>query len=103
MLSGALQTPAGVPVTDVFVILFAANPRSWGPASRRIQAARPGSDGRFSFVGLPAGQYRVAAVTDVEPDQWQEPAFLTLAAAASIPVALVEGVPTVQNLQLGER
>ncbi len=100
MLSGTLQTPAGVPVTDVFVVAFAADSQYWGPGSRRVQAVRPASDGRFSFVGLPAGEYRLAAVVDVEPDQWQELAFLTLAAAASIPVSLAEGDAAVQNLQL---
>jgi hypothetical protein len=102
-LSGTLQTPAGVPVTDVYVIVFAADPRHWGPASRRVQAARPASDGRFSFIGLPAGAYRLAAVVDIEQDHWQEPAFLTLAAPGSIPVTLAEGDATVQDLQLGAR
>ena len=102
-LSGILQTLAGVPVSDIFVIVFAADSRQWGPASRRVQATRPASDGHFSFVGLPAGDYRLAAVVDVEQDQWQEPAFLTLAVPASIPLTLAEGDATVQNLQLGDR
>jgi hypothetical protein len=100
-LSGSLQTPAGVPVTDVFVIAFAADRRYWGPRSRRVQAVRPASDGTFTIAGLPAGDYRLAAVTDVDLEEWEDPAFLALALAASIPVSLAEGETKTQDLRLG--
>ena len=99
-LSGSLQTPAGVPVTDVFVIAFPTDRRHWGPRSRRVQAVRPASDGRFTIAGLPAGEYRLAAVTDADPDEWQDPAFLALAVATAIPVSLAEGETKTQDLQL---
>jgi hypothetical protein len=101
VLSGSLQTPAGRPVTDVFVIAFAADRRYWGQGSRRVQAVRPAIDGRFTIAGLPAGAYRLAAVTDVDQDEWQDPGFLALAEPASIPISLADGEAKTQDLRLG--
>jgi len=100
-LSGSLRTPTGAPVSGVFVIAFSADRQHWGAGSRRVQAVRPATDGTFTITGLPAGDYRLAAVTDVDPDEWQDPAFLTMALPASIPITLADGEAKTQNLLLG--
>ena len=56
--------------------MFPANKAYWVPQSRRILSTRPGSDGHFKFPNLPAGDYLIAAVTDVEQGEWYDPAFL---------------------------
>jgi hypothetical protein len=63
-------------------------------------AARPGTDGRFSFRNLPAGSYRLTAVTDVEPGEWFNPDFLSQLGAASIPLTLADGERKVQDIRL---
>ena len=75
-LSGTLQTPAGAPVSDVVVIAFATDRSLWGSGARRIRAARPAADGRFEMTLLPPGDYFLAALTDVDQDEWQDPGFL---------------------------
>jgi hypothetical protein len=99
-LSGTLQDPSNQPTTGYTVIAFASDNRLWLPQSRRIQATRPSTDGRFSFNGLPAGDYRLAAVDDVEIGRWFDPAFLRQIVNASIAVSLGEGERKVQDLRL---
>ena len=68
-----------------------------------MQATRPASDGRFSFGGLPAGEYRLAAVSEVEQGQWFDPAFLRQLLGASITVSLNDGERKTQDLRLAGR
>ena len=75
-VSGVLRDTANQPATGFTVIVFATDDRFWTPASRRIQAVRASTDGRYAFKNLPAGDYRVIAVPDVEPGRWFDPVFL---------------------------
>jgi hypothetical protein len=100
-LSGALTDSAGKPAPDYTLVLFSAESRYWLPQSRRIQAARPASDGRFSFRSLPPGDYRLIAVEDVEPGQWFDPGFLKELVAGSMPVTLGKGEKRTQDVRIG--
>jgi hypothetical protein len=100
-LSGTLQTASGAAASDVFVIAFAADRRYWGPGARRVQAVRPGVDGRFVVNDLPAGDYLLAAVTDIDQDEWQDPAFLEQLVSASVKVSIASGEKRVQDLRIG--
>jgi len=99
-LSGAIQDASGRPTSDFTIILFPSDSRYWTPQSRRIASARPGTDGRFSIRGVPAGSYQLTAVTDAEPGEWYDPAFLTDVRRASIPITLDEGARKTQDLRL---
>ena len=100
-LSGRLETKSGAPASDVFVIAFAADRSMWGPYTRRIKTVRPGVDGSFAIQGLPAGDYHLAAITDADPEDWQNPAFLEQLISASVRIRLVGGQPLVQGLLIG--
>lgn len=99
-IAGQLQNTSSQPATGFTVIVFSAEPRYWTPASRRIQSARPATDGRFSLRNLPAGEYRLAAVTDVESGQWFDPAFLRELMGNAITVTLSEGERKDQALRV---
>ena len=99
-LSGRLETASGAPASDVFVIAFAVDRERWGPYTRRIKAVRPSSDGSFAIQGLPAGDYLLAAITDADPDDWQNPEFLEQLVPASIRIRLIGGQPVVQGLRM---
>jgi hypothetical protein len=99
-LSGTIQDASGRPTSDYTIIVFPADQRYWMPQARRIAATRPGTDGRFTFGSLPAGDYRLTAVTDVEPGEWYDPAFLTQLNNVSIPVAIAAGERKVQDIRL---
>ena len=99
-LSGTLQAQTGTPASDVFVIAYAADRKFWGPHARRVQAVRPGVDGRFAIKDLPPGDYLLAALTDVDQDEWQDMAFLEGLVPASIKVTIAEGEKKVQDLRI---
>lgn len=99
-LSGALQTADGSPFSDVFVLAFSTDPAQWGAQARRVKAVRPGVDGRYIITGLPAGEYHLSAVTDVDQDEWQDPAFLADLVKSSVTLKINEGEKKVQNLRM---
>jgi hypothetical protein len=58
------------------VVIFTEDVSRWRDESRTIRATRPDQHGDFTFKGLPAGKYLVAAVDYAEDGQWYDPAFL---------------------------
>jgi uncharacterized protein (DUF2141 family) len=100
-LSGTLQDSSGAPTSDYTIIVFPGDNRYWQPNARRIQSTRPGTSGTYTIRNLPPGEYRLAAVTDVEPGEWFNPAFLEQLRAASTPISLSEGEKKTQDLRLG--
>jgi hypothetical protein len=102
-LSGTIQDASGRPTADFTIIVFPAENRFWLPQSRRILSTRPGTDGKFSFRNLPAGEYRLTAVTDVEPGEWFNPEFLTQLVGPSIGISLGEGEKKVQDIKIAGR
>jgi uncharacterized protein (DUF2141 family) len=99
-LSGKLQDSTGQPTSAYTIIVFPGDERLWLPESRRIRATRPATDGRYAFNDLPAGDYRLVAVTDADPGQWFDPAFLRELAAVAMPIVLGEGERRVQDLKV---
>jgi hypothetical protein len=89
-VSGVVQDAAGRGATGFTVVLFPADQSLWLPQSRRIQAVRSAADGAFTIGGLAAGAYVIAAIDDVEPGEWFDPAFLQRL------------LPTGTNLAIGE-
>jgi uncharacterized protein (DUF2141 family) len=101
-LSGRLKNESGQPAPDFYVIVFPADV-TLRTAARRVQATRPATDGFFSFADLPAGEYLLAAVTDVEPDEWKKTTFLDQIAPRGVAVTLGEGEKKTQNLGIAGR
>jgi uncharacterized protein (DUF2141 family) len=99
-LSGTLQSSAGFPAPEYFVIVFPVDAALRATSARRIKMARPGTDGRFSFTDLPSGDYLLAALTDVEPNEWQKLGFLNELAPAGVRVTLGEGERKQQDLRV---
>ncbi len=99
-ISGTIQDTTGRPTADYTIIVFPSDRRYWVPQARRIRSSRPGTDGRFTFSNLPAGDYRLTAVTDVEPGEWFDPDFLSQLLGASVPVQVGDGEKKVQDLRV---
>lgn len=103
-ISGVLQNAAGEPAPDYVLVVFSSDPRYWVPRTRRTRQVRPDLDGRFIASDLPAGDYLIAAVTDLEDGQWNDPAFLAaLAASSPIKITVAEGDRKTQNIRIGGR
>ena len=99
-LSGAVQSAAGAAVNTFTVILFPTDQSLWLPQSRRIQGMRPSADGAFTFRNLPAGEYLLAAIDDVEPGEWFDPSFLQRLLPTAMKIAIAEGEQKVQDIKL---
>jgi hypothetical protein len=100
-ISGTLQQASGRPASDVFVIAYSADRRTWGPNSRRTKAVRPSVDGHYAIADLPPGDYFLAAIADVDPGEWEDPAFLSQLVPASLKLTIGDGEKKIQNLRLG--
>jgi Carboxypeptidase regulatory-like domain len=100
-LSGTLVTPAGAAVSDVFVLVYPADAALRLPHARRIAAVRPDSSGRYIFRNLPAGDYLLCALRDVDEGEWNDPGFFDPLVPASLKITLADGEQKVQDLRLG--
>jgi len=100
-ISGTLQDASGKPVVGYPIIVFSTNKAAWTFGSRRIAQVHPANDGTYKVQGLPAGEYYVCALTDLDPNDLYDPAFLEQLSAASFKITLGEGEQKVQNLKLG--
>jgi len=98
-LTGTVQNGAGGGANEFTVIIFPADQNLWLPQSRRTFAVRPSADGAFSFRGLVPGDYFIAAIDDVEPDQWFDPALLQRLMATAMKISIAEGEQKVQDLR----
>lgn len=102
-LSGRLGDAEGKAMTDYTVMVFPVDEAYWLHGTRRIITAQPGSDGGFTLGGpgpavLPAGEYYLAALTDVSRDEQYDPAFLQSIIPAAIRVTLAPGEKRTQDL-----
>jgi uncharacterized protein (DUF2141 family) len=100
-LGGVLQDRSGRAAVDYFVLVFSADRQHWMPGSRRVQMTRPATDGAFSAKGLPPGEYFVAALTDLEPGEWNDPALLEQLVGSAVKVTLSDGQVTTQDFRIG--
>jgi hypothetical protein len=100
-LSGVVTAPAGQTGSDYFVVVLPANSEYWAPLSRRIKSTRPDLDGHYEFVGLPPGEYGLAATTDLEPSDLQDSSVLAELAAHAVHVTLGLGEKKTFDLKLG--
>jgi hypothetical protein len=99
-LSGRVFDQAGRVTADFPIVIVATDRTTWVRDSRRVQVVRPATDGRFVAAGLPAGEYYLAAVTGIEPDQLADPSFLEQLAAIAIKLAIADGEKKTQDVKL---
>lgn len=99
-LAGTLSSASGHAASDYFIMIFPADRTLWHPHSPRVRVARPAADGGFTTRDLPSGDYRVAALTDVEDDEWRKLVFLETLYDASIAISVIDGKTTRQDIRI---
>lgn len=90
-LAGTVRDAHSGGSAGVTVIAFATEPQYWRAQSRRIATSRTGQTGAYRIRGLPAGDYYVVAVDDVEQGEWFDPAYLDSAKDKATRVRLDDG------------
>lgn len=98
-IEGVLHSASGQPSSAVSIVIVPVNPTLWRAGARRIAAARPRSDGHFTF-DVPPGDYALAAVTDFDPLDLDQPAWLEQIARAGVKVTVAEGERTIQDIRI---
>jgi hypothetical protein len=101
-IEGTLQDSSGRPATDYFIVVFTTDRAKWGARLRRVQSTRPASDGTYS-VYVAAGEYYVAALTDLDTAETSNPAFLEQLIPGAIKVVIAEGESKKQDIKIAGR
>lgn len=100
-LSGRLLDPAGRPAPEYFVFAFPADRALWHEHALQLRPpARPSTDGRYRLAPLPAGDYYLVPLTEVDRMDFVDPAFLERLIGSALPITLGEGERVVQDLVL---
>ena len=102
-LSGTVLDSSGQPAPDYSVVVFPADRQYWTPQSRRIQSVRPSAAGKYIIRNLPAGEYRIAAVVDVEPGEWFDPNYLQQLVGSSLKIMVGDGEKKVQDVAVSRQ
>jgi hypothetical protein len=63
---------------------------------------RPATDGSCNVRGLPPGEYFLAALTDLETGEWNDPTLLEEAVRSSAKVTLRDGETTTRDFRIGD-
>ena len=100
-LSGSLTDRAGRPAAQVYVFVFPTDRSMWTPASRRVQVVRSAENGTYAIAGVPAGEYYLCALTEVDMELRFEPSYLEQFIASAIKITLGEGEKRRQDLRVG--
>jgi hypothetical protein len=100
-LTGVFQDAGGRAATEYYLLVFSSDRRHWTPGSRRIRMTRPGTDGAFTVKGLPAGEYLLTALPDLETGEWNDPALLEQLVKSSATITPRDGETTTQNYRIG--
>jgi hypothetical protein len=74
-ISGRVTDVNG-PADDYRVIVFADDPSKWAWPSRYIALGQPNQSGEYRISGLPPGDYRVVALSQVPAPLWRSEDFL---------------------------
>jgi hypothetical protein len=102
VVEGMLTDANGRPAPEYFVLAFSADRSSWTTTSRRkVEPARPGTDGRYRLAGLLAGDYYVAVVTVADDNDIVDARFLEALIPMAIRMSIADGETRRQDLKIG--
>ncbi len=102
-ISGKLIDADGRPVPGMTVVLFPVDRAMWLSNSSRVNRnTRPGPDGTFRFSAAIPGDYYLAVLTELDPNDWADPEFKDQLVASSIKVSVAKGQKKVQDMRVGK-
>jgi hypothetical protein len=100
-IRGRLTDQSGNPASAYVLLAFPAEPAMWRMgASRLHEPAYPAPDGSYRIGGLAAGDYYLAAVTDLARADHLDPDFLEQLVPGAIRLSLARGETNVQDIRI---
>jgi Carboxypeptidase regulatory-like domain len=107
VITGHVTDARSAPVRDYAVVVFSTERTKWFANSRFLKLGRPSQDGTFEVVGLPPGEYWVAAVDSIQGNQsfgeWEKPDVLEALSTRATRVTLTERERSMVMLRLIRR
>jgi hypothetical protein len=100
-VSGMLTDRAGQPASDLYVLMFSTDRTLWSPGTRRTKSARALENGSYAIDALPAGEFYLCAVTELDPMLINDPSYLEQLIRSSIKITLADGEKKKQDLRIG--
>jgi len=88
---GSITDPIGRPISSYGIVAFPATNALRASGSPLLRFTLASQDGSFSFVGLPPGDYFIAAVSAVEPGEVLDPDVLDRIQPLAVSVTLKDG------------
>ncbi len=101
-LSGVVTLATGAPFAACHVVAFPTDRALWSPPFRRVSQRRPSTNGQFVFEDLPAGDYFLAVVPNLEPG-WRSADVLEPLVERATRVTLRAGDRKTQDLRVQAR
>jgi hypothetical protein len=92
-----------LPMADVAVLVFSADPTRWSVPSRFVRWSRTDAKGQFSIDGLPPGEYRAIALDDFVDDEPLDAEALGPLRDMGTTVSVNVGTPATVGLAVTER
>src|SRR6185369_15385951 len=87
-IAGLVLDQLGRPAPEYSVVITSADRAMWTVSPRRSSGlVKLASDGRYRVTGLPAGDYLLCVVTDLDAGQLADVAILEDLSRAGVPVA----------------
>lgn len=102
-LSGTIEVALPRLAVEYTVVVFPTNRDWWSLPYRRVKAARAAANGQFVIHDLPAGEYFMAALSDLAPDEWRDREFLSLIAPVAMRVTIAPGEQKIQNFKIARQ
>jgi hypothetical protein len=99
-VSGTLTDSGGRPAPDLNVLVFPASRDLW-KSDRRVRTTRASDAGTYRIAGLPAGEYYVCALTEVDRQLMYEASYLQQLVPAALKITLADGEKRTLNLGTG--
>ena len=102
-VSGKLIDGDNKPVPGMTIALFPTNPALWAvTTSRASRTTRVSAEGDYRFTATLPGEYYLAVLNDLDPNEWNDPAFKEQLAPVSLKITVGKGEKKVQNMQVAK-
>jgi hypothetical protein len=88
--TGTVVDENGQPARDAWVVMFAQDAQRRASQTRYMGASRPNANNVYT-VNVPAGDYFIVAVTDIEPGEWNDPDVLAQLRERAARVTIADG------------
>jgi len=100
-ISGTLLDGADRPVAGMTMVIFPTDRAMWPANSSRVnRSTRSGPDGTYRFASTLPGEYYLVVVSDLDPNDWTDPAFKEQLVPAALKVMVGKGEKKTENMKI---